>query len=133
MSILRSPNLLRYALILDAVGSGAIAVLLLVGSAALAPVLGLPEELLGNIGIVLVPWVAGVSYLAMLTQPPAGAIWTVIVLNVATAAGAVVLLVAAGLTPTMLGYAFMLMQAVAVLAFADLQFFGLRNVSGEAT
>jgi len=132
MSVLRSPYLLRYALIADAVGSGAVAVLLLIGSAALSPLLGLPEELLNGVGIALVPWVLGVGFLASMSQPPAGAIWTVIALNVATAGSAVLALFAAGLSPTMLGYAFVLTQAAAVLAFADFQFFGLRNVSATA-
>jgi hypothetical protein len=127
MSILKSPNLLRYALVADAIASGASAVLLLFGAGMLTDLLGLPETLLRIAGTILVPFVALVAYLATRDRPDPGSVSAVILINVAWVAGSVLLLVAAGLSPTALGYAFVIAQAVAVLAFADFQFFGLRN------
>lgn len=124
MSILRSPNLLRYALIADAIGSGASALLLLMATGMVATVTGLPEELLRTGGIVLVPFVALVAYAAMREQPPA--VWAVILINIAWVIASVILLVGGFVAPTTLGYAFVIAQAVFVAIVADLQYFGLR-------
>ena len=133
MSILRSPNLLRYALVADALASGASAALMLAGASVLAPLLGLPEQLLTVAGVILVPFVALVAYLATRARRAEGAVWTVILINIAWVAGSVILLATGVVEPTMLGYAFVGAQAVAVLMFADFQYFGLRNASAAGT
>jgi hypothetical protein len=129
MSLLRSPNLLRYALTADAVASGASAVLLLSGAGYLAALLGLPEPLLRWAGVILVPFVVLVGGLALRKQPDEGAVWAVILLNIAWVAASAFVLFAGVVSPTALGYAFVGAQALAVLAFADFQFFGLRNAA----
>jgi hypothetical protein len=129
MSLLRSPNLLRYALVADAVASGASAVLLLAGAGYLAAPLGLPEPLLRWAGVILVPFVVLVGGLALRKQPDEGAVWAVILLNVAWVAASAFVLFSGVVSPTPLGYAFVAAQALAVLAFADFQFFGLRNAA----
>lgn len=129
MSLLSSPNLLRYALTADALASGASALLLLVGAGFLTDFLGLPEPLLRWAGIILVPFVILVGALALRADPPAGAVWAVILLNVAWVAASAFVLFGGVIEPTMLGYAFVAAQAIAVLAFADFQFFGLRNAA----
>ena len=58
MSIFRPSTLLRYALIGDAVASGATGLLMAGGSGLLAGLLGLPEELLRVAGLVLLPYAA---------------------------------------------------------------------------
>lgn len=129
MSLLRSPNLLRYALTADAVASGASALLLLAGAGYLTELLGLPEPLLRWAGVILVPFVILVGALALRKQPDAGAVWAVILLNVAWVAGSAFVLFGGVVSPTALGYAFVAAQALAVFAFADFQFFGLRNAA----
>lgn len=129
MSILRSPNLLRYALVADAVASAASAALMIAGANFLAPLLGLPQDLLFRAGLSLIPFVALVLYVATRQRPAEGAVWVVIALNVIWVAGSVLLLVSDVVAPTMLGYAFVIAQALAVLMLADLEYFGLRNAS----
>jgi hypothetical protein len=132
MSLMNSPNLLRFALTIDAIASGASAVLLLAGAGFLSGLLGLPEELLRFAGIVLVPFVALVGYLATREAPAAGAVWAVILINLAWVAASVFVLVGGVTDPTVLGYAFVAAQAVAVAIFADLQYFGLRRITAAA-
>ena len=81
-------NLLRLALVADAVASGATGLLMFAGAGLLAGLLGLPDELLRYAGDVLLP--------------------------------------------TMLGYAFVLVQAVAVGVLAELQWIGLRREARTA-
>jgi hypothetical protein len=132
MSLLNSPNLLRYALIADAVASGATALLLLAGASLLTGLLGLPEPLLRVAGVILVPFVILVGALAASARPSAGSVWAVILLNVAWVAGSIALLLGDFVSPTALGYAFVIAQAAAVFAFADFQYFGLRRAAATA-
>lgn len=129
MSLMSSPKLLRYALTADAVASGASALLLLAGASMLTELLGLPEPLLRWAGVILIPFVILVGALALRADPPPGAVWAVILLNVAWVVASVFVMFGGLTAPTMLGYAFVGAQALAVLAFADFQFFGLRNTA----
>ena len=65
MSITQSPNFLRYALIADAIASGATGLLVLAGSSLLGPLLNIPEAWLLGAGLILVPYVAFVVFVAM--------------------------------------------------------------------
>jgi hypothetical protein len=132
MSLLKSPNLLRYALIGDAVASGATGLLLIVGAGFLSGLLGLPEQLLRLAGALLVPFTAMVAYLATRERPTDGSVWTVILLNVAWVAASAFVMFGGVVSPTLLGYAFVAAQAIVVFAFADFQFFGLRNTASAA-
>lgn len=122
-----SSNLLRFALTVDAIASGASAVLLLFGTAFLTGLLGLPEELMRVAGVILVPFVMLVGYAATRAKPAEGVVWAIIAINVAWVAASVLLLAGGYVSPTTLGTAFVIAQAVAVLIFADLQYFGLRQ------
>jgi hypothetical protein len=132
MSLMNSPNLLRYALTVDAIASGASAVLLLAGAGYLTELLGLPVELMRVAGIILVPFVALVGYLATRAEPSPGAVWAVILINIAWVVGSAYVLFGGVVSPTGLGFAFVAVQAIAVLIFADFQFFGLRNTAAHA-
>lgn len=125
-------NLLRFALTVDAVASGASAALLLFGASMLTGLLGLPEELMRVAGVILVPFVALVGYAAMQGKPAEGLVWSVILINVAWVAASALLLLGNFVEPTTLGIAFVAAQAVAVLIFADMQYFGLRRVRSAA-
>ena len=60
---------------------------------------------------------------------PRTGVWAVIVSNVAWAVDCVALLLTGWIDPTLLGVAFILVQAVVVAAFAELQVVGLRRLA----
>ncbi|HEX7926242.1 MAG TPA: hypothetical protein VF678_01545 [bacterium] len=125
-------TLLRYALTADALSSAATGVMLAVGAEVLAPYLGLPVTLLRPAGIVLLPFAALVGYLA--TRPAVGRplLWTVIVINALWAVDSLLLLVSGWVEPSLLGIAFVVVQALAVAALAEVQYVGLRRLQVAA-
>lgn len=127
MSTLQPSSFLRGVLLADAVVSAAVGVLMALGAAALQPVLGLPAALLTVAGVALFPCAAYLVWLATRTAVPHVAVWVPIALNVIWAADCLLVLFAAGLQPTLLGEAFVVVQIVTVLAFAELEFIGLRR------
>jgi len=126
------PNLLRLALIADAVASGATGLLLLVGAGFLAGILGLPQELLRYAGLVLVPFVAFVAFVGTRAEIARPAAALIVVVNAAWVVGSIALLLSGWVAPTVLGYAFVLAVAVAVAVLAELQWIGLRREAASA-
>lgn len=127
-----NPSLfLRRALQADAIFSGAAALMLVFGAGLLASLLNLPETFLRSTGLVLVVFVLGVGYLASRDMMSKAAVWTVIAVNAIWTIDSFILLISGWLAPNLLGQAFIVMQAVAVGVFAELQLIGLRK-SGDA-
>lgn len=124
--------LLRRALLADAVVSGAVAALQLLATDALASLLGLPAALLTATGLFLVAYTGLLAWLASRRRMPAWLVATIVVGNVGWAAGGVALLAAGSSAPTALGAAFVVLQVVAVLAFAALEYLGLRRSAPAA-
>lgn len=120
---------LRRALFLDAVASGASGLLLLLGAGLLAGPLGLPENFMRLIGLSFVPFVAFVTWTGTREQPSAGAVQSVIAMNAVWVVASIVFLFSGWMNPTLLGNIFVVVQAVAVAVFAQLQFVGLRRTS----
>ncbi len=120
---------LRRALLADALISGATGVLLLALAPFLAGLFGLPEGLLRWAGLTLVPFVALVGALARRDEAPRGAVWVVIASNVLWVAASALVLVSGRFAPSGLGTAFVVAQALAVAAFAEMQFVGLRRAT----
>jgi hypothetical protein len=131
MSFTMPSSLLRLALIADAAASGATALLMLAGAGLIAGLLGLPVGLLRYAGLILVPFVAFVAYVGTRPEIPRGAAGAIVVVNFAWVAASVALLVSGAVTPTMLGYAFVLVQALAVGVLAELQWIGLRRTAAR--
>ncbi len=129
MSVLRPSGFLRFALLADAAASGVLGSGMALLSDPLAAMLGLPEALPRHVGAVLLVWAAFVLWLATRRHPPRGAVWTVIGLNALWAFDSVLLLLTGWIAPTTLGIAFILIQAVAVAAFAECQYVGLRRAA----
>ena len=127
-----SPVFLRGALLLDAVASGATALLVLAAGGILADLLAIPAALLRGAGLVLIPYVAFVAYLGMREHAPRTAIWAVITANALWAAASLLLLVSGWIAPTMLGYAFVIAQALVVGLFGWLQYVALRRQAAPA-
>jgi hypothetical protein len=123
-----NPTMLRGALLIDAVVSGATGVLLTAGADWLAALLDLPPALLRYSGLVLLPFAAVVAYIATRDALSRPSVQAVVVTNVAWVVASIVLLFSGHVTPNTLGIVFVLVQAVAVAALADVQFFGLRRV-----
>lgn len=123
-------SFLKRVLLADAGVSGAVALLQLVATKQLAALTGLPASLLLGTGIFLVGYVTLLVVLAKRSSVWSSMIWLVIVGNLGWALAALV--VAATLPVALLGEAFAAVHAVAVTAFAYLEYRGL-GVSGANT
>lgn len=125
----RTSSFLRQVLWADALISGATGLLLLLGASFLAGLLDLPIELLRTAGLVLLPFVAYVVYVATRENPSRGAVWVVILVNILWVAASIGLLLSGWVAPNGLGIAFVVVQALAVGLFAELQVVGLRRAA----
>ncbi len=120
---------LRFALLGDAAASGATGLLLAAGAGSLAPLLGLPEELLRVAGLVLLPYAAFVAWVGGRNGggAPRNAVRAVVAVNLLWALDSVLLLAVGPVAPNGLGVAFVLAQALVVLGFAAMQWTALRG------
>jgi hypothetical protein len=121
---------LRRAIVADAVFSGISAVLLTFGAGELASLLNLPEVLLRESGVFLIAYAALVGWLGMRPSMPKALVAIVITGNAAWTIASMVLLFSGAVTPNLLGEFFVVIQAIAVGALAELQYIGLRRNSG---
>jgi hypothetical protein len=120
---------LRRALQLDAVVSGAFGLVLLVCGPFLVDALGAPLVLLWPVAIVCLLYAAALWLIQARPRISGGAAWSIVALNLVWAAASVVLVVLGWLPLTALGVAFVILQAVVVAALADVQFVGLRRAT----
>jgi hypothetical protein len=125
-------GLLRLALKLDAVATGALGLLALAAGPLLADLLGIPNGLLLPLGLFLIVYAAAVWFVGTRPIVKRPAVWTAVALNLVWAVDSVIAVAAGWLPLTMLGTAFVLAQAVAVLVFAELQLLGLRRARPAA-
>jgi len=125
--------LLRQALLADAATSGAFGLLILVAGGPLSHLLGLPEMLLRICGLLLLPYAALLGYLGLREQLAKPIVWAVVIGNAFWAADSMLLLVSGWVHPTSAGYAFVILQALAVLMYAEFQYVGLRRSAAAAT
>jgi hypothetical protein len=128
--MIRPSLFLSRAFLLDAVVSGAMAVLLTLDAGALAPLLGLPEPLLSETGLFLIAYTALVGWLATRQSMPKNLVIIVIAGNVAWTVASIGLLFSNVVTPNLLGQIFIAGQAIVPGAIAELQYIGLRRSSG---
>jgi hypothetical protein len=120
---------LRNVLLADALVSGATGALMAVAAGVLDPILQVPAPLLRVAGLVLLPYAAVVAMLARRDTLSRAAVWAVIGCNALWAIDCVALLFTGWIDPGVLGVAFILVQAVVVAAFAELQVVGLRRLA----
>jgi hypothetical protein len=128
----RQNTFLRFALLADAIASGATGLLLILGADLLAGLLGLPAALMREAGLLLVPYVALVAFVGTRATISRPAVRVIIALNAMWTAASLLLLVTDYVAPTALGYAFVIAQAAVVAAFAELQFVALRREAAVA-
>ncbi|MGE5511019.1 MAG: hypothetical protein ACM31O_07205 [Bacteroidota bacterium] len=131
MPSFRPSTFLRHALLADAAASGATALLLIIGAGVLDGLLGLPVALMRGAGLILIPYVAFVAWLGTRERLSGAAVRAVIILNAIWAAASLLVLVGGAVAPTMLGYAFVVLQALVVALFGELQYVGLRRPAME--
>ncbi|HET7844317.1 MAG TPA: hypothetical protein VFL14_09220 [Xanthomonadales bacterium] len=119
--------LLRFALRLDAVASFATGLALVLFFTPLASLFALPAALLLGAGLFCIGYALVVGSMSRKARLPGWAVWAVIVGNFAWAAECAMLAFGDFAEPTYTGKAFLVFQAIAVFAFAELQWFGLRR------
>lgn len=123
---------LRRVLLADAIASGATGLAMLSGAAMLAPVLGIPQELLHYAGLFLLPFAVAVGIVASRNSISRTAGWIIVGVNALWVIDSILLLMLGWISPTGWGQAFVIAQAVVVGIFAELQFIGLRRARGMA-
>jgi hypothetical protein len=119
---------LRRVLLVDAATSAAAGLAMLVGASPLEGVLGLSPALLRPAGAVLIAFAAFVFLVARRDTISRGAVWTIIGLNAVWALDSLLLLVSGAVSPSGLGTAFVILQALAVVVLAELEWLGLRRL-----
>lgn len=128
MSLFRFSPFLRRVLLADALVSGATGLLMLLGAGLLTNLLALPAALLSTAGLILLPYAVFVAYVATRSSQRS-AVWAIILINALWAVDSIVLLLSGWVAPNALGYAFVLVQAVAVAVFAELQYIAMRRTA----
>jgi hypothetical protein len=127
MPFSRPTPFLRRVLLADAATSGATGLLMILGADLLQSLFGVPEALLRYAGLILLPFAALLVYLATRERVRPPVVWAVIVCNTLWAADSILLLLTGWISPTALGYAFIIVQALVVAIFAELEYLGLRR------
>jgi hypothetical protein len=132
MQSFRTSTFLRRVLFADAATCVATGLLMMLGSGVLEQFLGLPAGLSRYAGLSLLPFAALLVYLAVRENLSPGAVWAVIVLNALWTVDSVLLLLTGWVSPTELGYAFVVAQALGVAVLAGLEYVGLRKAAPAA-
>ncbi len=128
--MIHSSQLLRRALLADAVFSGVSAIAMVLDAGALASLLSLPEALLRETGLFLIAYTALVGWLGSRTSLPKGPVILVVAGNAAWTLASIALLLSGSVAPNLLGTIVILAQAIATGVFAELQYVGLRRSEG---
>jgi hypothetical protein len=128
----RTSNFLRRVLLFDATSCIASGLLAVFGAGALGKALGLPDNLLLFAGLSLFPFAAFLIYVAMSKVLRRVSVGTAIVLNVLWTLDSVLLLLSGWVSPTELGYVFVVVQALGVAILASLEYIGWRKSEASA-
>jgi len=127
ISTLTTRPLLRPVLKLDAVVTGANGAAYLVAAGPLGELLGLSETLLRATGAFLVAFAAVVWITGSRREIPRAPVYAIVVANAVWAADSLVAAIAGWGDPTTAGTVWIVLQAIVVAAFAELQLTGLRR------
>ena len=120
-------SFLRKVLLIDAVASAAMGLALVALSVPLATWLSLPQTLLRDAGVVLLPFAAFVGYVASRANPPRIAVWIIVAVNAIWTIDSFALLFTDAVQPNAFGLAFVIAQAIVVGLFAEFEYVGLRK------
>jgi hypothetical protein len=119
--------LLRPALKLDAVVTGANGAAYLAAAGPIGDLLGLSAPLLRGVGAFLLAYAALVWLTGARRAIPRAPVLAIVAGNAAWAAGSIVAAIAGWGDPTTAGTVWIVMQAIVVAGFAELQLTGLRR------
>lgn len=122
-----SPRFLRIVLVADAASCVATGAAQVFATAALAQLLNMPAVLLAGTGWFLLGYAAVVAFAAARDPLPRAPVRLFLAGNLAWGAGCAALLASGAISPTPLGVAWVIAQAVTVLVLADLQWLALRG------
>ncbi|GAM98618.1 hypothetical protein U91I_02253 [alpha proteobacterium U9-1i] len=117
---------LSRVLLADALVSGVAGLMMILAAPLLAPLLNLPASLLQLAGVSLLPWFLALVALSRQAQVSRGALMWVVAVNAIWVLGSVAVLFV--WSPSAFGYAFIIVQAVAVGVFAELQMVALKRM-----
>ncbi|WP_374469275.1 hypothetical protein [Phenylobacterium sp.] len=131
MTHVRSP-LLRGLIAIDAVACAASGALLAFAAEPLATITGLAPDLTRPAGVFLLAWTLVLATAASRPTLSRAAVWTLIAVNVIWVVESALVLLLGWAQPTAAGYGFVIAQAVAVAAIAELQFVALRRAATVA-
>lgn len=123
----RPRPLLRAALQLDAVVTGANGAAYVAAAGPLGDLLGLGETLLRAAGAFLLVYAALVWIVGSRRDIPRGPVYAIVVANAIWAVDSLVMAIAGWGGPTTVGTVWIVAQAIVVAAFAELQVAGLRQ------
>ncbi|HVG46957.1 MAG TPA: hypothetical protein VM899_02290 [Rubellimicrobium sp.] len=123
---------LRRILAFDAATCAAMGLGLALGAGPLARVFELPDGLLREAGILLLPFAALLVWTAQRDRVLPGLVWAIIGGNAAWTMASAALLLGGILTPNALGLAFVAGQAVAVAIIAEVEALALRRARAAA-
>ena len=124
---IQSPFFLRRILLADAVTCVATGLLMLAGASVLEPWLGLPAALLQTAGALLLPIAGFIMYAGTRPMLSRSMVRMIIAGNALWVAASIALLMSGWITPTTIGQAFVVVQAVAVAVLAELEYIGIRR------
>jgi hypothetical protein len=125
-------NLIRTALVADAVACFASGALLAAGGTFLASLTGVPAAVSTPLGLFLLALGAFIAWVGARRETPRGPVLLIVVLNSAWVVGSIIVLLAGVLPLTMFGVAFVIVQAIAVAALAAIQWIGLGSARAAA-
>ncbi|HEY9219487.1 MAG TPA: hypothetical protein VIO94_15680 [Phenylobacterium sp.] len=123
---------LRRVLYVDGLGSLASAALLIAAAQPLSEQLSLPQPLLFETGLALVPFALGVLYVASRREIPRPGVVAIIALNIVWCAASLILLASGATAPNLAGYVVVAVQALGVGLLAELEYLGLRRLSAAS-
>lgn len=125
----KHPNFLRTVLLADAATCVATGLLMSAGSGLLAGLTHIPAALLMSAGLSLFPIAAFIAFVALRPGTWPLGVWLVIVGNIGWVVGSLCLLVPGTIAPNTLGYAFLILQAIAVAILTELEIMGVRRAA----
>jgi hypothetical protein len=122
MSIDVPNKMLKTVLMLDAVACLLFGLLLCIGNAFLAGLLGLPADLLLYAGIILFPCAVLMSATGWQARPNGFLVRLIVVGNLCWVLASLAVLIAPVGVPTAIGYGFVILQALGVMGIAALEY-----------
>lgn len=129
MTANKSFKTLKIVLMFDAATCFAFGLLLCLGADLFASLFGLPTDLLIYAGIILFPCSILMFVTAKQTHPGLALVWLIILGNLGWVLASTAMLFLPICTPTLIGYAFVIAQALAVLGITVLEYLAIARHS----